>query len=138
MANEVRKKIRSSIIAQASATITAGSASGGTETPIANTYAASENGLGADTARMSVYVSGTAPTGDATAEIWTAKYDDNNSVYEEYEYALSVEIPSGSTSKSFSAGWIDLDSSLTKARIEAVDYDFTAELIATPILPEIQ
>lgn len=139
MANEVRKKLRSAIIAQASNTLSSvPSFSAGTETPIANTYAASENGLGADTARMSIAVSGTAPAGDAVAEIWTAKYDDDNARYEEYEYALSVAIPSGTTGKTLSAGWIDLDSSLTKAKIYGTGYVFTAELIATPILPEIQ
>lgn len=139
MANEVRKKLRTAFVAQASAAITADAFSGGAETPLDNTYdGGSENCKGADQARMTVYVSGTAPTGDAIAEIWTAKYDDDNARYEEYEYALSVAIPSGSTSKSFSAGLIELDSTLTKAKIKAIGYGITAELIATPILPEIQ
>ena len=136
MANEVRKKLRAAFVAQASAAITAGAFSAGAETPLANTYIATENCLGADTARISVNVTA-APATEAIAEIWTAKYDDENTQYEQYEYALSVTIPVTVTG-SYSAGWIDLDSSLTKAKIKAIDYAFTAELIATPILPEIQ
>ena len=140
MANEVRKKIRGPITVQASSTLSSvPSFSAGTETPIDNTYdGGTENGLGADIARMSVAVSGTAPAGDAVAEIWTAQYDDDNSRYEEYEYALSVAIPSGTTGKTLSAGWIELGSTLTKAKIYGTGYVFTAELIATPVLPEIQ
>ena len=137
MANEVRKKLRTAFVAQASAAITADAFSGGTETPLDNTYdGGGENCLGADTARISVNVTA-APATEAIAEIWTAKYDDENSQYEQYEYALSVTIPVTVTG-SYSAGWIELDSTLTKAKIKAVNYGFTAELIATPILPEIQ
>ena len=101
-----------------------------------NTYdGGSENCKGADQARMTVNVTA-APSSEAIAEIWTAKYDDENTQYEEYEYALSVTIPT--STGSYSAGTIVLDSSLTKAKIKAIDYGFTAELIATPILPEIQ
>ena len=137
MANEVRKKLRTKILAQAAASTSATGFSDGAETPIANTYAASENGLGADTARMSIAVTA-APATAAVAEVWTSKYDTENSRYEEYEYALSVDIPTTSLNKTYSAGWIELDSTLTKAKINAVNYAFKAQLIATPILPEIQ
>ncbi len=137
MPNEIRKKLRTAFVAQASATITADAFSGGTETPLDNTYdGGSENCLGADMARMTVNVTA-APTTEAIAEIWTAKYDDKNMQYEAYEYALSVTIPATATT-SYSVGMIVLDSSLTKAKIKAIDYAFTAELIATPILPEVQ
>jgi len=137
MANEVRKKLRTAFVAQASAAITADAFSSGSETPLDNTYdGGSENCLGADQARMSINITA-APSSEAVAEIWTAKYDDENSQYEQYEYALSAVIPVTVTG-SYSAGFIVLDSSLTKAKIKAIDYGFTAELIATPILPEIQ
>ena len=138
MASEIRVKLRNPVTVQASAAITAGSYSAGTETAIDNQYSAgTENGLGAEQARMTVNVT-TAPSGGAaTAEIYTAKYDDQNSAYETYEYALSVSIPDGTTG-SFSAGSILLNSTLTKAKIKAVDYDFTASLIATPVTCEAQ
>ena len=73
MANEVRKKLRAAFVAQASAAITADAFSGGTETPLDNTYdGGSENCLGADHARMSINVTA-APSSEAIAEIWTAK-----------------------------------------------------------------
>lgn len=138
MANEVLKKLRTAFVAQASATLTDGNYSAGTETPLDNTYdGGSENCQGADQARMTVNVTTGPSSTDAIAEVWTAKYDDENSQYEQYEYALSVAIPQ-STTGSFSAGFIVLDSTLTKAKLKAEDDGFVAELIATPILPEIQ
>ena len=137
MPNEVLKKLRAAFVAQASAAITANAFSGGAETPLDNTFdGGTENCKGADQARMSINVTA-APSSQAVAEIWTAKYDDENAQYEQYEYALSVIIPVTVTG-SYSAGFIVLDSSLTKAKIKAIDYGFTAELITTPILPEIQ
>ncbi len=84
---------------------------------------------------MTVHVTA-APTSEAIAEIWVAKYDDVNSVYEEYEYALSVTIPT--STGSYSAGSLVLNSSNMKAKIKAIDYGFTASLNATPILAEVQ
>ncbi len=137
MANEVLKKLRTAFVAQASAAITANTFSGGTETPLDNTYdGGSENCKGADQARISINITA-APSSAAVAEVWTTKYDDENSQYEQYEYALSVEIPVTVTG-SYSLGFLVLDSTLTKAKIKAIDYGFTAELIATPILPELQ
>jgi len=134
--HEIRKKLRTAFIAQASAAITAGAFSAGAETPLDNTYDdGTENCRGADQVRMSVNVTA-APATASNAEIWTAKYDDENTKYEAYEYALSVDIPITDTD-SRSAGFIVLDSGLTKAKIKAIGYAFTAELIATPILPAI-
>ena len=137
MANEVLKKLRTAFVAQASAAITADAFSGGAETPLDNTFdGGSENCKGADKVRFSLDVT-VAPSSEAIAEIWTAKYDDENSRYEEYEKSLYIVIPVTVTG-SYSVGTIVLNSSLTKAKIKAIDYGFTAELIATPILPEIQ
>ena len=137
MASEIRVKLRNPITVQASAAMTAPDFSTGAETPIDNTYdGGTENGLGAEQARMTVNVTG-APGGDTTVEIWTAKYDDANSVYEDYEYALSVKVLSGTTG-SFSAGSILLNSTLTKAKMKSIDQNMTASLIAVPITCEAQ
>ena len=137
MASEIRVKLRTPVTVQANTAIVAPDFSTGAETVIDNKYSAgTENGLGAEQARMTVNVT-LAPGGDTTVEIWTAKYDDANSVYEDYEYALSVKVLSGATG-SFSAGSILLNSTLTKAKMKSIDQNMTASLIATPVTCEAQ
>jgi len=137
MASEIRVKLRTPITVQASDTMTAGTFSTGAETAIDNRYSAgTENGLGAEQARMTVNVT-SAPGGDTTVDIYTAKYDDANAVYEDYEYALSVQVLSGAIG-SFSAGSILLNSTLTKAKMKSIDQNMTASLIATPVTCEVQ
>ena len=132
--HEIRKKLRTAFVVQASAAITAGAFSAGAETAIDNTYdGGSENGLGADIARLTINVT-SAPATAATAEIWTAIYDDFTGAYEQYEYSHTIAIPVTVTG-SYSAGYLDLTATLTKARIKAVGYGFTASLIATPVVP---
>ena len=137
MPSESRIKLRTPITVQASAVMTAPDFSTGAETPIDNRYSAgTENGLGAEYVRMTVNVTG-APGGDTTVEIWTAKYDDLNSVYEAYESSLTVKVPSGGLG-SYTGGFILLNSTLTKAKMKSIDQNMTASLIATPVTCESQ
>ena len=134
MANEVWKKAKSTITAQASAAITADALSTGTTTDIDRT-AASGNAEGAFEADVFVDVTVAPSGGDATAEIWMEASDDDTT-YCEDEYCLSVEVPNGTTGR-FHAGRVELPK-YCRLKIKAIDYGFTASLLAVPELPEVQ
>lgn len=134
MANEIRKKFRAAITAQASAAITADAFSGGSETVLDNTYdGGSENCLGAEFVELYLNVT-SGPTSAASAEVWAAHSHDGTN-YTAYEYVASVEVPTGTGL--YFVGYMAL-SSYNKLKIKAIDYGFTAALTAVPVLMEAQ
>jgi len=134
MANEIWKKALSTITAQASAAITADALSGGSTTTI-NRAGSGGNAEGAFEADIYVNVTSGPSGGDATAEIWMEASDDNSTFCED-EYCLSVKIPSSQTGR-FHAGVVELPK-YCNLKIKAVDYGFTASMLAVPQLPEAQ
>lgn len=134
MANEVWKKAKSTITAQASAAITADSLSTGTTTTIDRT-SSSGNAEGAFEADIYVDVTVAPSGGAATAEIYMEASDDNSTFCED-EYCLSVEIPDATTGR-FHAGCVELPK-YCNLKIMAVSYGFTASLLVVPELPEVQ
>ena len=133
MANEVQRKYRSTITAQASAAITADTDSTGTQTVIDNSPAG--NSAGCDEIQLTLDVT-VVPTADAQAEIYMSTSDDGTN-YAEYVLIKTIDVSSAATSD-YQAGKVFYPRQYTKFKIKAIDYGFTASLNATPVLPEVQ
>jgi len=132
MANEVYKKSRPTITAQDSASITADSYSGGAQTVVDQTTI-SGNAEGA--LEVELYLDVTIPpSNNATAQVWLeASYD--NITFTVEDFCCSVGI--GTSAGLYRVGYSEL-TKYGKYKIKAIDYGFTAELLAVPKLPEIQ
>lgn len=134
MPNKVPQIYESSITAQASSAITAGADSAGTLTTIDNSKTGNGGGCHAYKCFVSVTVGPVG--GDAIARLKYAgkssgtpdKFDDGS---------LNVKIPSGETGE-FELGDIINPAAVSRCKLAAEDYGFTASLIVVPILPEVQ
>lgn len=145
MANEIRLKSRTTITAQDNtAALTAGyDPTSGSYTNLAavtvidNTYdGGSENGLGASFLALELNVTA-APSTAATAEIWYSVSEDGTN-YTRYKYSHTVGDSILTSTNRYSAGLFELSAQYTKLAVVAVGYAFTAQLLATPKLAEIQ
>lgn len=132
MANEIQRKYRTSVTAQASAAITADTDSTGTQTALDNTPTG--NGGGCEFLRLMLDVTA-APSAEAKAEIYMAESDDDSN-YTNYVLIKTVTVPAA-TGK-HKAGAVFFPAKYTQYKIKAIDYGFTASLAAWPQLPEVQ
>ncbi|WP_321495647.1 hypothetical protein [uncultured Desulfobacter sp.] len=123
----------SEIIAQASAAITADDDSDGVLTTIDNSL--SGNGAGCHMYQCFVNVT-SGPTSDAVCRLYYAgarsgtpsNFDSGS---------LSVAIPAAGTGD-FSLGYLDIPDPVSRCKIAAENYGFTASLIVVPVLPQAQ
>ena len=133
MSNKIPMIYESTIIAQASQTMSAGAENSNTPTTIDN--ALTGNGKGCQAYHCYVVVT-TGATGAATCRMYYAgSYSGTPDQYD--SGSLSVSIPSGSTG-TFKLGTIYNPDQFTRCKIAAEDYGFTASLVVVPVLPEAQ
>lgn len=134
MANKIPIIYEASITAQASAAITADTDSGGTLTTIDNSKTG--NGKGCHGYKCFVNVT-VGPSGGAA--IARLKYAGRSSgTPDKFDSgSLSVEIPAAATGE-FELGDIYDPAPVSRCKLAAEDYGFTASLIVVPILPEAQ
>jgi hypothetical protein len=116
----------SELTAQASAAITAGAFSAGTETPIEI-----ESTGNADGAQwLDCYINVTsAPATAGSCELWMAASPDGTN-YAAYEYALTVAVPTA-TGRYHLGQLIGLPREM-KLKVKAIDFGFTAGLTVVP------
>ena len=144
MANEIRKKFRTKFTAQAAGTYVVDAtpltgSSGGATTLCDLTYdGGSENVLGADLLQLVLNVTA-APATTAAAEIWyrgstdTAQTDVTN-----WKYSHTVGEDIDTTAKSYDAGIFDANFPVIELSAAGTLYVFSGNLVAIPILPEVQ
>ena len=143
MANEILKKSRDQIIAQAGGTaLTAaldpnsGSYTGGAATTIDNTIGTT-NGKGADHLQLRLDVT-SAPAATTTAEIWYRGSEDGTT-WTKWKFSHTVnESIILTTATLYGAGLFALSFDYTQIKVVSVGSAFTATLYATPKLQEVQ
>jgi len=144
MANEILQKSRPPITPQASGVLTAGfdpnsgSYTGGTATVIDNTYdAGTENSRGSEWVNLQLNVTN-APATAATAQIWYRGSEDGVN-YTRFKYSHTVgDSILAATVALYDAGMFQLSYQHTELKVMAISYGFTANLLATPKLMELQ
>ena len=134
MANEIQTKYRTYQTVQASAAITAGAYSAGSQTDIDNIDGA--NFLGAEGFDLYIDVT-SAPSADAIAEIWMEASYDAGTSFAAAEKVSSVAVAL-TTADEYHIGQIFAPPPYFKLKIKAIDYTFTASLIVVPMVPEVQ
>ena len=127
--SRIYERYGSTIVAQASDTITAGNLSGGATTPLDK--ASSGNADGAVWFDCYVNVTG-VPSTAATCEMYIEGSPDGTN-YAYNEYALSCAVPT-STGR-YHIGALLITPRKFLAKIKAVGYDFTASLEVVPVYP---
>lgn len=131
MANEIRVKRLSEITAQASAAITANAFSGGAQTAVTQA-----NAPGAQALDLYLNVT-SAPSTAAEAEIWR-EASREGTTYAKEEFALRVTQAIATSAALYYAGRMYDIQAYEKLKTKAINYGFTATLIAVPVLPEVQ
>ena len=131
MTNEIRVKRLSEITAQASAAITANTFSGGSQTVIGPSNAAGA-------AALDLYLDVTsAPSSAAYAEI-SRESSREGTTYAAVEFVMRCPSVITTSAALYYVGRLWDPQAYEKIKVKAVNYGFTASLIAVPILPEVQ
>lgn len=134
MTNKISILYESDITAQTSAAITEPNDSGGALTTIDNTIG--QNGNGCHAYKCFVVVTVAPSGGDAIARLKYAGI--NSGTPTEFDNgSIGVTIPDGETG-TFEIGDIITPAKFSQVKLAAEEYDFTASLVVTPMLPEVQ
>lgn len=144
MANEILQKSRPTLTAQGNGTaLTAtfdpnsGSYTGATPLVLDNTYdEGTENCRGSNVLQLELVVT-TAPSTATGAQIWYRGSEDGTN-YTKWKYSHAIGDTIGTAPGRYDGGSFLLEYQYTNLVVMAVSYGFSASLLCTPKLMEIQ